>query len=50
MLLADWMLTPLRILEMHPSCPIVSGDGEGGEVAWDISEVGVVEVLGGCVR
>ena len=51
MLLADWMLTPLSILEMHPSCPIVLGDCEGdGVVAEEISEVGVVGVLVGCVR
>ena len=52
MLLADWMLTPLRILEMQPSCPITLGlgDSEGVGGSEEIREVGVVGALVGCVR
>ena len=47
--LDDWMLTPLKILDMHVSCLLVSMDG-GSSVAGVIKDVGVVEVLVGWER
>jgi len=47
--LEDWMVAPLKILEMQPSCPLVPMEG-GSSVAGVIKDVGVVEVLVGWER